>query len=212
MSGAQNQANIGAIFGASGSGKSSLQKLELLDVRPPRIAIWDPKREYSAFAKMVSDMDLLMKGALAGGPFALLWQPLGGRDKMRRQFDAFCRIVNKAGNCWVVADEIADVTEPGWAPEGWEILTRQGRHAGITIRGLSQRPSDIDKSFYGNATHIAVFRMNAESDVDRMAKLLGVEKRVVIGLKQLDWIERDMLTGERSKIKSLTAADLARLP
>lgn len=212
MSGARNQASIGAIFGASASGKSSLQKLELLDARPPRLLIWDPKREYGAFAKTVIDAGQLVKGALAGGPFALLWNPRGGRDKMRHQFDFFCQLASKAGNCWVIADELADVTEPGWAPEGWEIVTRQGRHAGLTVRGLSQRPADIDKSFYGNATHVAVFRMNAEGDVDRMAKLLNVDRRVVMDLKQLEWIERNMLTGELSEKKSLSAADLARLP
>jgi hypothetical protein len=212
MNGAANQANIGAIFGASASGKSSLQKLELLEVRPPRVLIWDPKREYGAFAKAIAEPAALRKAALAGGPFALRWEPRGGRDKMRRQFDLWCRIAVAAGTCWAIADELADVTEPGWAPEGWEILTRQGRHHGLTVRGLSQRPAEIDKTFYGNATHVAVFRMNAEGDVDRMAKLLGVERRTVLDLRQLEWLERNMLTGELSEKKLLTPADLARLP
>ena len=42
----RNVANIRAVLGASGSGKSSLIKLELLEARPRRLIVWDPKREY----------------------------------------------------------------------------------------------------------------------------------------------------------------------
>lgn len=219
---ARNTVSIGAILGASGSGKSSLMKLELLAARPPRLMIWDPKREYAAFAPPVpgtraapSSLEDLVKKALGAGDrgaFALSFRPVLSRKQMREQFNVFCQVAERARNCFVLVDELADVTEPGWAPEGWERLTRQGRHAGVTIRGASQRPADIDKSFYGNASRIAVFRLNSESDVERCAKILRVEQRVIGDLLPLEWLERDMLTGQVSEKKKLTPAQLEALP
>lgn len=222
MSGARNTVSIGAILGASGSGKSSLMKLELLAARPPRLMIWDPKGEYAGFAPPVpgsrstpSSLEDLVKKALSAGDrgsFALSFRPMLARKAMRGQFNVFCQVAERARNCFVLVDELADVTEPGWAPEGWERITRQGRHAGITIRGASQRPAEIDKSFLGNASRIAVFRMNAESDVTLLAKILGKGQGDVRGLQPLEWYERDMLTGQVSEKKKLTAAQLAELP
>lgn len=218
MSGSHNEASIGGIFGASGSGKSSLQKLELLELQPSRLMVWDPKREYRAFGVPVATLRDVVKVVRRSGPFKVVFHPERTRKAMKKQFDGFCTIADRLGDpelggspLWVVADELADVTEPGWAPEGWERLTRQGRHAGLTIRGLSQRPADIDKSFYGNLTDIAVFRQNAEGDVDRLAKILRVDKSTIGELKQLEWLERNLKTGELSPKKNLTPADLRRL-
>ncbi len=219
MSGAKNTVSIGAILGASGSGKSSLMKLELLAVAPARLLVWDPKREYGAIAPPVpgdrnapSSLEELTRKIFAGGAFRLSFRPMLERKKMRAQFNLFCLAAERAGNCFVVVDELADVTEPGWAPEGWERLTRQGRHAGITIRGASQRPAEIDKSFLGNASRVACFRMNAEGDVALLAKILGKDPREVRELKPLEWFQRDLLTGATSEKKSLSSAQLAAIP
>lgn len=218
MSGSHNQASIGGIFGASGSGKSSLQKLELLELQPARLLLWDPKREYRRFGVAVETIEDLAKVVRRAKPFRVVFHPRRTRRQMKTQFNAFCTIGDRLGDpelggtpLWLVADELADVTEPGWAPEGWERVTRQGRHAGLTIRGLSQRPADIDKSFYGNLTHIAVFRQNAEGDVDRLAKILRVPKESIGALRQLEWVERNLQTGELSPKKNLSPADLKRL-
>lgn len=218
MSGSHNQASIGGIFGASGSGKSSLQKLELIELQPARLAVWDPKREYRRFGIPIEDLASMAKIVRRAGPFRLVFHPKRTRKAMKEQFNGFCTLLDRCADpelggspLWCVADELADVTEPNWAPEGWERLTRQGRHAGITIRGLTQRPAEIDKSFYGNLTDIAVFRQNAEGDVDRLAKILRVDRAAVGEMKQLEWIERNLQTGELSPKKNLTPADLRRL-
>lgn len=207
----RNVASIAAILGASGSGKSSLLKVETLREKPGRLMVWDPKREYRAYGESVESLAELARRAFAGSRFRLVFHPARTRKAMREQFSTFCRVADHARDVRVIADELADVTEPNWAPEGWEMLTRQGRHAGISIMGASQRPADVDKSFYGNASRIVVFRLNAEGDVDRMAKILGVGGDQVRALAPFEYFDRDMRSGAVVK-KILTARDLRRLP
>lgn len=207
----RNIARIDAILGASGSGKSSLIKIETVREKPARLMVWDPKREYGAFGSTVATLAELAAGAIGAARFRLVFHPARTRKAMREQFSLFCRIADQVRDVKVIADELADVTEPGWAPEGWEMLTRQGRHAGIGIQGASQRPADVDKSFYGNASRVVVFRLNAEGDVDRMAKLLGRPRAEVMSLAPLEYLERDMRSGTVTR-KKLTDRDMRRIP
>lgn len=211
MSGAKNGVALDAIFGASESGKSALMKSETARARPRRLMVWDPKREYSAFGESTESLEALLKIVLRERHFWCVFMPALSRKKMREQFNVFCLAANRARNVRVIADELADVTEPGWAPEGWEIITRQGRHAGLSIQGASQRPADVDKSFYGNCSRLVVFRLNAEGDLDRMAKTLGTRREELANLAPLEYYERNMRTGAVDR-KKLTPKELARIP
>jgi hypothetical protein len=213
MSGARNAAHLDAIFGAQESGKSSLMKIETARARPGRLMVWDPKREYAHFGGVTSSLEELI-GVVSSTRFAVVFQPKKEhmhRKAMRDRFNVFCKAAVQAENLRLVVDELADVTEPGWAPEGWEIVTRQGRHARLVIQGASQRPADVDKSFYGNATRLCVFRLNAEGDLDRMAKALGRPAAELAGLAPLEYLERVMATGAVQK-KKLAPKDFAAIP
>ena len=211
MNGSLNVASLDAIFGAQQSGKSALMKIATAIAKPARLMIWDPKREYRAFGTATESLKAMVNGALHGPRFRIVFQPALSRKEMRPQFDLFCKVANHVRDCAIVVDELADVTEPGWAPEGWEIVTRQGRHAGLVIMGASQRPADVDKSFYGNATRVAVFRLQAEGDVDRMAKLIRRPRDEITRLAPLEYLDLDVRSGAVAK-KKLTARDLRRIP
>ena len=214
MSSARNRAKLDAIFGAQESGKSSLMKIETVRARPPRLVVWDPKREYAKFGQATSSMRELMELVLGERSFAAVYQPppeAMHRKAMRDRFDLFCKTAVQAGRLRLVVDELADVTEPGWAPAGWEMVTRQGRHALLEIQAASQRPAAVDKSFYGNATRVVVFRLNAEGDLDRMAKLMSRPAAELASLAPLEYLERDMRSGAVVK-KKIEPKDFRRIP
>lgn len=214
MSGAKNTAALDAIFGAQESGKSSLMKSETARARPPRLMVFDPKREYGGFGLVTESLAELARVVTTERRFAVVYQPPRAAlhaEAMQRAFDFFCRAATEAGNLRLVVDELADVTRSGWAPRGWQIVTRQGRHARLVIQGASQRPADVDKSFYGNATRLVVFRLNAEGDVERMAKQMRRPPEEIAGLLPLEYLERDMKTGAIVK-KKLGPKDFARIP
>lgn len=97
----------------------------------------------------------------------------------------------------LICEELADVTQPAWAPPGLSVDTRKGRHRGLKVYGASQRPAAIDKHFFGNATVIRTGQLNFEADLRVMANVLGVTLEEIRDLKPLAWIERDMQSGAR---------------
>jgi hypothetical protein len=218
VTGAMNVARIGAFMGETGSGKSSRIKVTLVEAQPRRLMIWDPKREYRAFGTPLEKLAELGARALGQKEFRLVFHPQRSRKSMRKAFDKFCQIADRVQELTVVADELADVTEPNWAPEGWEMLTRQGRHAAIVILGASQSPADLDKTFFGNCSMVSAFRVCEANQVDRMAKLLAFDREGIAArraeIAQLGNHESLVLTKNPRSVEKIitTPRDLARIP
>jgi hypothetical protein len=196
---ASNQAQIFAFMGASGSGKSSAIKQAIARSKPARLLIWDLQGEYAHAGEAVGKLEVLRAKLATGGArgrFALVFTPASSPDTIRRQFDLFCQLAYCAGNLTLIAEELFDVTLPSWAPAGWSMVTRKGRHRGLKVYGVSQRPAAIDKHFFGNASVIRCGRLNFEADVRTMANVLGVAAEEIRALLALAWIERDMRSGQ----------------
>ena len=199
MTGARNAAAIVAVIGASGSGKSLYLKQTLRASRPPRLMVWDPQGEYEGHGDTVDRLETVRQALVAAGDrgrFALVFAPAFEPKAIPGQFGAFCQLAYAAGHVALVCEELADVTQPSWAPAGWSLATRKGRHRGLTIYGASQRPASIDKDFFGNATLIRCGRLNFEADLRTMANVLGVTQDQIRDLRPLQWVERDMQTGQ----------------
>jgi hypothetical protein len=196
-----NRADIVAVFGASGSGKSSYIKQRLRREKPARLLIWDPQSEYAEFGQVFSKTGAALDCVLEArrGRFAVVYQPVGSLESWRRQFDFLCRMAYEAGHVFMVAEELADVTTASWAPEGWSMATRKGRHTGMRIIGASQRPASIDKHFFGNATTIRTGRLNFEADIKVLANVTGESPDTIRGLMPLEWIEKSMQDGKISR-------------
>ena len=198
--GVANQAVIVAVMGASGSGKSTYIKQQIRRGKPTRLIIFDPMGEYGEIAQPVNSLHQLAKAA-KGQKFRLAFKPDAG--KAEAQFNLLCKIAYAAGECWLVVDELAIVTKPGSAPPGWADCSMRGRHKGLTVIGASQRPASIDKHFFGNATQIRTGRLNFAADIKVLANVLHVDQVEISQLKPLEYIERQMQTGQigRGKIK-----------
>jgi hypothetical protein len=175
--GTRNKADIVAVIGASGTGKSSYIKGELLR-KFLRLMVWSPLEktdQYAAFCggvvtSKISEMVALVKG----GTKAIVYVPTGNDAAIKKQFDQFCRIVWEVENCHCLVEELSRVTMASYSPPAWKNLSTAGRHQGITLIGVSQRPATIDKDFLGNCTEIRCYRVNYDSDAKVMADSLGL--------------------------------------
>jgi hypothetical protein len=108
----------------------------------------------------------------------------------------------ETGPCVCVAEELADVSSPGKASQGWGQLVRRGLKRGATIYAISQRWAEADKTVVGNAGRYVIFRQARRQDVDYMARMVDVPADEIASLDRLEYVEFDGLsrTWERKKI------------
>jgi hypothetical protein len=191
-----NEANIYAVMGSTGCGKSLWLKTTLLKKSHTRLAIWDYKREYQGYADTITESIAEAVKAMMGRNFKVAFRP-SFNDKVRaRQFNIFCKAVWHAKDTFCIIEELAMVTTPQRAPEGWKQLTCTGRSEGITIVGLSQRPAQVDKDFFDNCTEIHCGLLGGPRSRAVMADELDVKKEDIAALKPFEYIHKNMKTKE----------------
>lgn len=198
MRGVAARPRVVAVLGSTGSGKSTWLKRELLQPTPPRLLIWDysPVDEYGAFARYMTLGQLVR--ASAAPSFRAAFQAPHNAAARAASFDIFCRAALRAGDCFVVIEELRYVTTPSRSPDNFAALVMTGRKAGLTVVGTSQRPAHIDKDFLGNATQIHTGCLGYDQDVEVMARemrLDAAQSERLRGLRPLEWMHRDRETG-----------------
>lgn len=197
--GVERQAQVRIYVGATGSGKSTALKRTLDGAPAAWRIIVDPDGEYYRYGLRCSSLaDLVNR--VQGGRGSLVFVPSLDRATAIRQF-AFCcavawRIAERGRPVHFVVDELSEFTTAIEAPHEWRRLVKRGRKAGITIDAAAQRPAEIDKTIWSNATLIRSGRLNFAADQSVIAAALGVGVDQVIALGQLDYLERDRNTGE----------------
>lgn len=186
-----NSANIVAVMGGTGSGKSTFVKKEIKRLKPRRLIIFDVMHEYGAYGVIVNKLSEAV-ALCRQKSFAIIYQP-SSRD-LREKFNFVCKLAFQTGDMVFIIEELNRLTMPTRAPENWQDCTSRGRHKGITIYGVSQRPASLDKDFFSNATKIRTGRVNFAADIRTLANVLMIDKDEISQLKPLQYIERDMTT------------------
>ncbi|HWP19768.1 MAG TPA: hypothetical protein VNO84_11615 [Burkholderiaceae bacterium] len=196
---AHNDARIWGVVGASGTGKGVWIKQKLREDNPPRLIAWDFKAEYGEFAKQAPTLDAVRRAMIAAGngPLRMRYVPRGAGEKaLRAEFEALCELVYAFGHCTFIAEELANVTTPGWAPAAWRKMTTSGRHEAVHIIGATQSPALVDKSFLGNCTLIHCCALREHLHRVAVARSMDIDPGRIAALVKLQWIEKDFDTGE----------------
>lgn len=194
-----NRPDIRAFIGVTGSGKGVSVREMLRKEKPSRLLIWDSQREYAEFAKPVTRLSELAVGVHASKPFKLAYLPQGGISTYPDQFALFCRIAYATGNAFMHVEELADVTQPSFAPESWSVITRKGRHRALVVSAASQRPAQVDKDFLGQCTYIRCFELRYTPDIKAMAQVMKITADEVSNLAthendtsvEINYVEKD---------------------
>ena len=192
-------AAIVAVMGASGTGKSAWTKQQLLAGRPDRLLIWDPEGEYTDLAHQVTDPRELMRLAQFDR-FALAFYGAAAPELAEQQFAFVCRLAFELASrhgrpITFAADELQEVTKPNRAPPEWAAVVRRGRKFGISVYGIGQRPAEIDKTLFSNASRMHIGRLSFQDDQRTFGAALGVAPAEIAALDDLEYFDRDMRAG-----------------
>lgn len=192
------------VAGASRSGKTAWTMRQVRAA--PRVLVWDVEAQWCelrGFRRLTGARELLAAVKLAG-PARLAYVP--GHGDIRKQFDLWAGAAwywgRYGGPCFVVAEELADVTSQAKAPGNWGILLRRGLKRGISIYAISQRWAEADKTAVGNASEFVCFRMASGDDISYMSRKTRIPAGELAELAPLDYV-RLTVTGdyERGRLR-----------
>ncbi len=189
------------VTGASRSGKSadSIQRTR----EHPRLVVWDPDGDWASDrngpgkCRLIQDPKELLTALFEdarSGPARIAFQV----DTSAKMFDWFCRAAWSWGllgelddkRTTIVVDELSDVTSPGKAPFAWGRIVKRGLKHGISVIGITQRPTESDKTLVGNTQIIRCFRMQRAADREYMAREMnGPTFQEISDLKNLEYFE-----------------------
>lgn len=179
------ESDITVVSGMSRSGKSAYVK-NLIRARPV-LRVWDPDGEYVDAGITRPIYSRQAWTAANNGPH-------GGRFSYvapvtRDEFNYWalaCLARGNFGPLTVVAEETADVTHAGKAPQHWGSLVRRGAKRRISIVALTQTPSESDKTVMKNARRLVCFMQDRDPDIDYMAREMRVPREQIAALKKLE--------------------------
>lgn len=185
----RGQAQRLGIFGASGCGKTT--KARELTGKLGRIVWFDPLQEIArergikAFFDLETLKKALRKDFARGFRFAFC---PGFGDEIK-QLNDLCYFLaglqqgyltgSHAAQLTLAVDEL-DLSFPSGITQkdpknGFAYLCRRGRHYGINLVGISQRPAQVDVCFRANCSGVYLFRHTDPIDYDVGVKMLGRE-------------------------------------
>lgn len=193
--------------GASQSGKTYWVREQIKGAK--RLMVWDCEAQYEDICTHIcTNLNELMQ-LIKKNPRVckISYQATNLKD-----FEGFCRIaflfcdfglshLEKDGEpmrTYIVAEEISDVTTPSKAPNGWGILLRRGLKRNAYIIGITQRPSESDKTIIGNCSQMHVCGMSRFNDMSYMAAELNLPVAEVqkIDRSKYQFIHKNTRTGQ----------------
>jgi len=192
----RRRGEIGLFAGTTQNGKTYQVKKRIRSDR--RVCVWSVKEVNDKYAENWPD-SIIVKGGLHELRRVLIDEIGTGSGRViyiprsLREFGAWSKICFAWGimkECTVVGEELADVTTPAKAPEGWGNMLRQGVGFGMKIYGVSQRPAEADKTILGNVSFIQCHFLSRSGDRKYMAEEMDVAPEDIKNLNQYHWVRR----------------------
>lgn len=158
-----------AILGTTGSGKSTLGAWLLsrapFHIKPAFIIDFKYDQIFAASVR-IREIGLHENLPSRPGLYILHPRPDEALNPGTADVESWLKKLWEAGNAWLYIDEGYLMPNAAWIRN----VLAQGRAKGITVVTCSQRPVDICRSVFTEATYLSVFRLNDRKDMARVAE------------------------------------------
>lgn len=177
-----NATRIG-IWGGSGSGKSTRAKEMLKSAR--RVVVFDPMEEYEREGlKPFRSIAALGKHIATNfNSFRACYIPAPGQEAealhklslLLRDLQSGYKAGHHSAQLHLMVEEmnLCFGSNISGSLSGFAELCSRGRHSGINLIGISQRPNEVNTRFRGNLEHLFVFRLIDHVDINSLVAALG---------------------------------------
>lgn len=192
-------AEVACIFGRRGAGKTTLARKMTRDRR--RLVVWDPLAEWGRLPDLVAVDSLAeLRDAMRRRwrlGFRLALAP-PGRD-LPAELDALARFLWAAQEPFPGCPELALVVDEAnlglpvhrlraglW---GMSRAVLQGRHRGLAVLAISQRPALVSMDLRGQAHRVAAFALPAGPDLGALRPIFGARTAELATLAPFRFLE-----------------------
>jgi hypothetical protein len=201
------------LYGCRGSGKSTRAKQLLKD--HPRVVAFDPMAEYAEHGfKQVTTIEGVRDALKAGWSrnFKISYVPNGDMMSRLHHLSELLWHVQKPYGDGLDSRKVLLVIEEAnmgfpnqkMPPQyfGAQRLVLQGRHRGIGIMAITQRPALVSADLRGNVDEVYVFQQSQQLDINAITGVIGKEHETAIrALKAhefLHWNRGTVVKGKNS--------------
>lgn len=159
--------DITLVYGMTGMGKTRWTRAYLDAIKRPRIFVMDTQVEHSG---------ILFDGLGGMIDHVLHYPTFKVRTEYVDDFPMLCSIAYAAGHCCLVVEETQRVLPASYRepPSSFLDIVYRGRHRGVSLVMVSQRPSTVHIAARSQWNRIVCFRQTEPADVDWIESVAGV--------------------------------------
>lgn len=178
------------IVGTRGTGKSYLARV--INSLFPRSVIIDPARDWTE-GEVVTSFDkfaekLTEKNNENAKKFRIIFRFSPDEKNKQELLNHVLRLCFHFKNIQVVIDEVQLFTNPHFLPSYLENLLFIGRHEGISVMAITQRPARINKSILSQSAHVFVGQLHEKNDLNAVGDFLNEDSNKLISLPKRTFI------------------------
>lgn len=177
------------VLGTRGTGKSTLARQ--ITKLWPRAIIIDPVDDWTegevifSFEKFARRLIELKKSEAK--EFRLIFRFNPDLENKETVFNQILRLAFHFQNLQVVIDEIQLFATPHKIPNYLKNLLFIGRHKGISLVCITQRPGQLNKSVLAQSRHVFVGQLHEKNDLRVISDFLNIEVEKIINLEKFSF-------------------------
>lgn len=197
--------NIGAtdcvtVLGTRGTGKSTLARN--ISGMWPRSIVIDPVSDWTdgeviySFENLAHRLIELKKED--ANKFRIIFRFNPDQENKETIFNEILRLAFHFKNLQVVIDEIQLFSTPHFLPNYLKNLLFIGRHNGISLVCITQRPGQLNKSILAQSFHVFVGQLHEKNDLRAISDFVNISQEKIINLPKFNFFH--FSPGENIKI------------